>query len=141
MRLRRRFFGTKLRSIPPALLCVGVCIFLVVASISGSTGTLSESQIASFPAERINLAEVGDYSYAGDVRGEPPQNPHPHDSPLQSHGRLLSELAAENPVLSLLGLLGSLFTWLTICQVRTLLPLALPFPLPLPSPVPLLPLP
>ena len=120
---------------------MGVWIFLVVASISGSTGTISESQIASFPVERINLAEVGDYSYAGDVRGVPPQNPHPHDAPLQSHGRLLSELAAENPVLSLLGLLGSLFTWLTICQVRTLLPLALPFPLPLPSPVPLLPLP
>ena len=117
---------------------MGVWIFLVVASISASTGTLSESQIASFPAERINLAEVGDYSYAGDVRGT---RAPPHDAPLQSHGRLLSELAAENPVLSLLGLLGSLFTWLTICQVRTLLPLALPFPLPLPSPVPLLPLP
>ena len=95
---------------------MGVWIFLVVASISGSTGTLSESQIASFPAERINLAEVGDYSYAGDVRGT---RAPPHDAPLQSHGRLLSELAAENPVLSLLGLLGSLFTWLTICQVRT----------------------
>jgi len=112
-----RFFGTKLAGIPPALLCVGVCIFLVVSSISSSTGTISESQIVSYPAESAHPADSA-YSYAGDGADELPQYPYQHDAPLQSHGRLLSELAAENPVISLIGVLGSLFTCLTICQVR-----------------------
>ena len=116
--LPRRFFGTKLAGIPPALLCVGVCIFLVVSSISSSTGTISESQIVSYPAESAHPADSA-YSYAGDGADELPQYPYQHDAPLQSHGRLLSELAAENPVISLIGVLGSLFTCLTICQART----------------------
>ena len=128
--LPRRFFGTKLASIPPGLLCVGVCIFLVVASISSSTGTISKSQIVSYPAEGTHPAVS--YSYA-DAGGE---HPNQHDALLQSHGRLLSELATESPVISLLGILGSLFTCLTICQARIPAPYPYPYPYPCPYPCP-----
>ena len=121
-RLACRFFGTKLAGIPPALLCVCICIFLVLASISSSTGAINKSHVTSYPAEGIHPEDwspadppPGAYSYAGD--GD--------DELLQSHGRHLSQLASENPCLSLLGFLGSLFTCLTACQVRTPLALAL----------------
>ena len=41
------------------------------------------------------------------------------DDPYEhSRGRLLSRVATENPLASLLGLLGSVFSCLTVCQVR-----------------------
>ena len=97
IRIARRFFGGRC---PPALLCVLIFIFLIVANISYWTNYNS-----------MQTLKYG-LPYLVFMRG------HYRDDKLQQAEGELQQFI----VLSLLVCLGSLFTCLTVCQARRATP-------------------
>jgi Cys-rich protein (TIGR01571 family) len=96
-----RFFGAKLAGFPPALMCMGITVFLLVAYScqNYSAGVDTISPMASSPA----VYEADD--------------PWRRQLQMMAGGASL-DIPPTPPLVSLLALLGSLFTILTVCQVR-----------------------